>query len=125
MPGDENMMAKLDMAKLYSYLLQALGGEDGFDPTNSSAQKSMCSLLREFNGLLNTAYELNTNDMPNTKISYVQVPQIESDCSFLNSKEWVARLTFRSLKKMGRQPFGHARHASLTCINVVRSFGGM
>ncbi len=45
MPGDDDMMAKLDMAKSYPHLLQALGGEDGFDPTNPSVQKSIHSLL--------------------------------------------------------------------------------
>jgi len=31
MPGDDDMMANLNMAKSYPYLLRALGGEDGFD----------------------------------------------------------------------------------------------
>ena len=58
MPGGDNMMAKLDLAKSYPYLSRALGGEDGFDPTNPSVQTSIHSLLRELNGLLSTAYEL-------------------------------------------------------------------
>ena len=49
----------------------------------------MWSLLRELNILLSTKYELNTTDMANNKISYVQVPQTRSDRSFLNSKEWL------------------------------------
>jgi hypothetical protein len=58
-PDDEDM-AKSDMAKSYPHLSRALGGEDGFDPTNPSVLKSMHSLLRELNGLLRTSYELNT-----------------------------------------------------------------
>jgi len=73
------------MPCLYPHLLQALRGEDGFDPSDLSVH----SLLRELNGLLSTAYELNTNDMSNNKISYEQVPRPKSDHSFLNSKEWV------------------------------------
>jgi hypothetical protein len=73
-PDDEDM-AKPGMAKSYPHLLQALGGEKGFDPTNPSVQKSMHSLLRELNGLLSTSYELNTTgNMSNKVISYVQVP---------------------------------------------------
>jgi hypothetical protein len=34
-----------------------------------------------------------------------------------------ARLTFKSPSTMGKQPFGHAIHACLMCVNVVRSFG--
>jgi hypothetical protein len=34
MPGDDDSMTKFDMAKSYPHLLRALGGEDGFDPTN-------------------------------------------------------------------------------------------
>ncbi len=89
MPGDDDMMAKLDMVKSYPHLLQALDGEDGFDPLNPSVQKSMRSLMRELNGLLSTTYELNTTDIPNNEISYMQVSQTKSDHSFLNSKEWV------------------------------------
>jgi hypothetical protein len=51
------------MARLYPHLSKALGGKDGgiFDPMDMdpSVQKSMCGLLREFNALLSTAYELN------------------------------------------------------------------
>jgi len=47
----------------------------------------MRSLLRELNALLSTTYELNTTDMSNNKICYVQVPQTSSDSSFRNSKE--------------------------------------
>ncbi len=67
-PGDDNMLAKLDMTKSYPYLLWALGGEAGFDPTNPFVQKSMHTLLRELNGLLSFAYEYNTNDMSNNII---------------------------------------------------------
>ncbi len=34
-------------------------------------------------------YELDTTDMSNNKILYVQVPRTTSDHSFHNSKEWV------------------------------------
>ena len=34
MPGDDDSMTKFDMAKSYPHLSRALGGEDGFDPTN-------------------------------------------------------------------------------------------
>jgi hypothetical protein len=34
------MKAISNMAKSYPYLSQALGGEDGFDPTNPSAKRS-------------------------------------------------------------------------------------
>ena len=49
----------------------------------------MHSLLRELNGLLSTTYELNTTDMSNNQILYVQVPQTSSDHSFVNTKEWI------------------------------------
>jgi hypothetical protein len=42
MPGDDDMKANLNMVKSYPYLLRALGGEDGFDPTNPSVKRSMC-----------------------------------------------------------------------------------
>ena len=35
-PSDDDLMANSNMAKSYPYLLRALGGEDGFDPTNAS-----------------------------------------------------------------------------------------
>ncbi len=85
--GDDNdNMDKLDMAKLYPHLARALGGEDGFDPTNPSVQKSMHCLLTELNHLLSTTYELNVSDTSNNKISYVRVPRTNSNHSFLNSK---------------------------------------
>ncbi len=64
--------AKTDMALSYPFLSKALRGEDDgiFDPTDPSVQKSMCSLLRELNALLSTAYDLNTTDMSNNKICY-------------------------------------------------------
>ena len=46
------MMANLNMAKSYPYVSRALGGEDGFDPTNPSVKRSMHGLLRELNELL-------------------------------------------------------------------------
>ena len=51
-PGDGNITANLDMAKSYPYLSRALIGEDSFDLTNPSVQKSMHSLLNELNRIL-------------------------------------------------------------------------
>jgi hypothetical protein len=53
-PGDDNMKANLNMAKSYPYPLRALGGEDGFDPTNPSVKRSICGLMTELNKLLST-----------------------------------------------------------------------
>ena len=61
----------------------------GFDPTNPSRKRSMCGLMIELNNLLSTEYQLDVNGISNNKISYVRVPQTQSDRSFLNSKEWV------------------------------------
>jgi hypothetical protein len=67
-----------------------LGGEDGFfDPTNPLVRKSICSLLRELNGLLSNTYELNTTDMLKNKILYVRVHRTLGDHSFVNTKEWI------------------------------------
>jgi hypothetical protein len=74
------------MDKFHPNLLQALGGEDGFDPTNPSVQKSMRSLLSELNNLLSTMYQLDINGLSNNKISYVRVLRMRRDCSFLNTK---------------------------------------
>ena len=87
-PGDDNMV-KPDMDKRYPYLSRALGGEDGFDPTNPSVKRSMCGLFTELNELLSTEYQLDINGISNKKISYVRVPRTQSDRSFLNPKEWV------------------------------------
>jgi hypothetical protein len=46
-PGYDDMKANSNMAKSYPYLLRALGGEDGFDPTNPSVKRSMHELLKE------------------------------------------------------------------------------
>jgi hypothetical protein len=89
-PGDDDdSMDNFDMAKSYPHLARALGGEDGFDPTNPSVRRSMHCLLTELNDLLSTTYELNVSDMSYKKISYVRVPRTSSDRSFQNSKEWV------------------------------------
>ena len=89
-PGDDDDMAKSNMAKLYPHLLRALGvGEDGFNPTNPSVQKSVRSRLSELNDLLSTAYQLDISGLSNKRISYVRVPQTKSDHSFYNLKEWV------------------------------------
>jgi hypothetical protein len=55
-PGDDDATkSESNMAESYPHLLQALGVEDGFDPTNLSVQKSMHSLLKELNCLLSTS----------------------------------------------------------------------
>jgi hypothetical protein len=56
--GDDDMKANSNMAKSYPYLSRALGGEDGFDPTNPSVKRSMRELLKELNELLSTEYQL-------------------------------------------------------------------
>ena len=45
-PGDDNNMVKPDIAMSYPYLSNTLGGEEGFDPSDPSVQKSMKSLER-------------------------------------------------------------------------------
>jgi hypothetical protein len=80
--GDDINMDKLDLN-----LSRALGGDDGFNPTNPSVQKSMRSLLSELNDSLSTKYQLDVNGLSNNKISYVRVPRARSDRSFLNTKE--------------------------------------
>jgi hypothetical protein len=83
-------MAKSDMAKLYPHLVWALGvGEDGFNPTNPSVQKSMRSLLSELNDLLSTTYQLDVRGLSSNRISYVWVPRTKGDRSSQNLKEWV------------------------------------
>jgi hypothetical protein len=69
-PGDDDMKANSNMVKSYPYLSQALGGEDGFDPTNPSVKRSMRELLKELNKLLSTEYQLDVNGISNNKISY-------------------------------------------------------
>ena len=65
-------MSKSNMAKSHPHLSQALGvGEDRFDPTNPSVQKSMCSLLSELNNLLSTTYQLDVSELSNKRISYI------------------------------------------------------
>jgi hypothetical protein len=82
-PGDDDNMAKSNMAKSYPHLVRALGvGEDGFDPTKPSVQKSMRSLLSELNNLLSTTYQLDVSGLSNKRISYVRVPRTKSNRSF-------------------------------------------
>ena len=71
-PGDDDIMGNSNMAKSYPHLSRALGGEDGFDPTNPSVKRSMCGLLTELNELLSTEYQLDINGISNKKISYVR-----------------------------------------------------
>jgi hypothetical protein len=61
------MKANLNMVKSYPYLSQALGGEDGFDPSNPSVKRSMCDLLTELNELLSTEYQLDIMVFPTRK----------------------------------------------------------
>jgi hypothetical protein len=51
-PDDDNV------SRLYPHLCQALGLDDGFDPTNPSVRKSLVALLTELNRLFSTEYEL-------------------------------------------------------------------
>ena len=85
-PGDDDMKANSNMAKSYPYLSRALGGEDGFDPTNPSVKRSMRELLKELNELLSTEYQLDVNGISNNKISYVRVPRTQSDLLFSTQK---------------------------------------
>jgi hypothetical protein len=81
---DKSCCGNVSMDKRYPYLSRALGGEDGFDPTNPSVKRSMCSLMTELNKLLSTEYLLDINGISNNKISYVRVPRTQSDRSFHN-----------------------------------------
>jgi hypothetical protein len=68
-PGNDDVTkSEFDMAKLYPHLLQALRGEDGFDPTNPSVQKSIRSLMKELNCLLSDAYQLDVSGISNNKL---------------------------------------------------------
>ena len=87
---DKSCCGNVSMDKRYPYLSRALGGEDGFDPTNPSVKRSMCSLMTELNKLLSTEYLLDINGISNNKISYVRVPRTQSDP------------IFSQLKRMGR-----------------------
>ena len=131
MPGDDDMMANLNMAKSYPYLSRALGGEDGFDPTNPSVKRSMRELLKELNELLSTEYQLDVNGISNNKISYVRVPCTQSDRSFLNSKEWVNTAaiqiagskrggTFESAKCTTNHTIGYYRDSFLAACEIQR-----
>ena len=51
---DKSCCGDVSMDKQYPYLSRALGGEDGFDPTNPSVKRSMCCLMTELNKLLST-----------------------------------------------------------------------
>ena len=116
------MKANSNMAKSYPYLSRALGGEDGFDPTNPSVKRSMRGLLTELNELLSTEYQLDVNRISNNKISYVRVPRTQNDPSFLNSKEWVdtaikiagsKQSTFESAKRIANHIIQYYRASLL------------
>jgi len=125
-PGDDDMRANLYMVKSYPYLSRALGGEDGFDPTNPSVKRSMCGLLNE---LLSTEYQLDINGISNKKISYVRVLRTQSDCSFLNSKEWVdtaieiagsKQSTFESAKRITNHIIRYYQDSFLAACEIQR-----
>ena len=127
-PGDDNMVNP-DMDKRYPYLSRALGGEDGFDPTNPSVKRSMRELLKELNELLSTEYQLDVNGISNNKISYVRVPRTQSDRSFLNSKEWVdtaikiagsKQSTFESAKRITNHIIRYYRDSFLAACEIQR-----
>jgi hypothetical protein len=89
-PATEDKSHGHGMDKLYPNLLRALGGDNGFDPTDPSVRKAMGSLLSELNDLLSTTFQLDVTELlSNKKISYIRVPRTTSNRSFLNSKEWV------------------------------------
>ena len=128
-PGDDDMKANSNMAKSYPYLSRALGGEDGFDPTNPSVKRSMRELLKELNELLSTEYQLDVNGISNNKISYVRVPRTQSDPSFLNSKEWVdtaieiagsKQSTFESAKRITNHIIRYYRDSFLAACEIQR-----
>ena len=129
-PGeDENMKAYSNMAKSYPYLSRALGGEDGFDPTNPSVKRSMRELLKELNELLSTEYQLDVNGISNNKISYVRVPRSQRDRSFLNSKEWVdtaieiagsKQSTYESAKRITNHIIRYYRDSFLAACEIQR-----
>ena len=129
-PCDDDLMANSNMAKSYPYLSRALGGENGFDPTNPSVNRSMCSLLTELDELLSTEYQLDINGISNKKISYIRVPRTQSDRSFLNSKEWVntaieiARSkrggTFESAKRITNNIIRYYRDSFLAACEIQR-----
>ena len=125
-PGDDNMVNP-DMDKRYPYLSRALGGEDGFDPTNPSVKRSMRELLKELNELLSTEYQLDVNGISNNKISYVRVPRTPSDPIFLNSKEWVdtaieiagsKQSTFESAKRITNHIIRYCRDSFLAACEI-------
>ena len=112
-------MSKSNMAKSYPHLSRALGaGEEGFDPTNSFVQKSMCSLLSELNNLLSTAYQLDVTGLSNKRLSYVRVPQTKSYRSFRNSKEWVNTVIQISGSKHG----GTSKSVSQITNHIIRYY---
>ena len=128
-PCDDYMKANSNMAKSYPYLSRALGGEDGFDPTNPSVKRSMRELLKELNELLSTEYQLDVNGISNNKISYVRVPRTQSDPSFLNSKEWVdtaikiagsKQSTFESAKRITNHIIRYYRDSFLAACEIQR-----
>ncbi len=47
-----------EVRRLYPHLCQALGLDDGLDPTGPSIQKSIVALLTELNQLVSTEYEV-------------------------------------------------------------------
>ena len=81
----------------------------------------MCGLLRELNELLSTEYQLDVNGISNNKISYVRVPQTQSDPSFLNSKEWVDTAIKIARSKQRSGTFESAKHITNHIIHTIRT----
>jgi hypothetical protein len=127
---DKSCCGDVSMDKRYPYLSRALGGEDGFDPTNPSVKRSMCSLMTELNKLLSAEYLLDIDGISNNKISYIRVPRTQSDRSFLNSKEWVDTAiqitrskhggTFESAKRITNHIIRYYRDSFLAACETQR-----
>ena len=95
------MKGNSNMAKSYLYLSQALGGEDGFDPTNPSVIRTMCGLLTELNKLLSTEYQLDINE-------YLLVGELHriADCIlFKTQKRFLPPIIGGSIKKTMKMCF--------------------
>ncbi len=80
-PDDDNV------SRSYPHLCQALGLDDGFDPTDPSIRKSLVALLTKLNCLFSTEYELVIQGYGNKLIHYVRVLKTSSNDSFRSTKE--------------------------------------
>jgi len=75
--------------------------------------------MTELNKLLSTEYQLDINGISNSKISYGRVPWTQSDCSFLNSHEWVETTIQIAGSKRG-DTFESAKHITNHIIRYYR-----